>query len=458
MTLPLKPAKLLPPVHTIPWGSMKQNLAKLIAILMPLAIAYGLVLFVSLKDSSDESEMALPQVAQVEQESEGIAKAEEGPFDETLTIKEGDTLASILSRLGIPSAQAHEAISALSKVFNPKDLKVDQEVYVVYDAQSDSENYDLKFLRLRGDIDHDVELVRTGGGLFQATKYKKELKHEYVDVHGDIKISLYADALKAGASPKMLYDMIKAFSFDVDFQRDIQPGATFSLFYDTYKDEESGHERPGELLYAKLVLDDKPYEIYRFQPAGGVPGYYTRLGEAVQKALLRTPIDGARINSGFGNRKHPIKGYTKMHKGVDFGAPKGTPIMAAGDGVVERCNPYGGYGNYICIRHNGSTKTAYAHLSRYAKGMRTGSKVRQGQIIGYVGMTGSTTGPHLHFELLLNGKHVNPQKVTQLPKSKLVGKVLNEFKAFMAKVERLKKENRVAERATLQKAVYQRAI
>ncbi|HUX80131.1 MAG TPA: peptidoglycan DD-metalloendopeptidase family protein [Alphaproteobacteria bacterium] len=429
---------------------MKQNLAKLITIFIPILIAYGLVFFVSQEEAADELDEVPQVIAQAEQETEESAKSEEGPYDETLTIKEGDTLASILSRLGIPSTQAHEAITALSKVFNPKDLKVDQEVYVIYDAQSEGENYDLKFLRLRGDFDHHVELVRTGGGLFQATKYKKELKHQYVDINGDIKISLYADALRAGASPKMLYDMIKAFSFDVDFQRDIQPGASFSLFYDTYKDEESGHERPGELLYAKLVIDKKPYEIYRFQPGGGVPGYYTSYGEAVQKALLRTPIDGARINSGFGNRKHPIKGYTKMHKGVDFGAPHGTPIMAAGDGVVERCNKYGGYGNYICIRHDRSTKTAYAHLCRFAKGLCAGRKIRQGQVIGYVGTTGNSTGAHLHFELLINGKHVNPQKITQLPKSKLVGKVLNEFKAFMAKIEKMKNErsaveNRVAE-------------
>ncbi len=419
---------------------MKPNLAKLIIIITPLAIAYGLVFFLSFKDSFEELQVYSQVMTPSDQKPEELSLTEEGPYDETLTIKEGDTLASILGRLGIPSNQSHEAISALSQVFNPKDLKIDQEVYVVYDSQSDGEGYDLKFLRLRGDIDHDIELVRTGGGLFQATKYKKELKHEYVNIKGDIKISLYADALKAGASPKMLYDMIKAFSYDVDFQRDIQPGAGFSLFYDSYKDEESGHERPGELLYAGLVLDNKPYEIYRFQPGGGVPGYYTSQGEAVQKALLRTPIDGARINSGFGNRKHPIKGYTKMHKGVDFGAPTGTPIMAAGDGVVERCNKYGGYGNYICIRHDRSTKTAYAHLSRYAKGVSTGSKVRQGQVIGYVGRTGQTTGAHLHFELLQNGKHVNPQKITQLPKSKLTGTVLNEFKAFMAKIEKMKKE------------------
>ena len=422
---------------------MKQSIAKLIAIVFPLILAYGLTFYVSFKDLPEtEFIHSHPAVSpqQTPEESGEAEEVEEGPYDETLTLKEGDTLANILSRLGIPSSQAYEAITALTKVFNPKDLKIDQEVYVIYDTQPNGENYDLKFLRLRSDLDHYVELVRTGGGLFQATKYKKELKHEYSNINGSIKISLYADALKAGASPKMLYDMIKAFSYDVDFQRDIQPGTEFSLFYDTYKDEDSGHERPGELLYAQLVLEGKPYEIYRFQPSGGIPGYYTSLGEAVQKALLRTPIDGARINSGFGNRKHPIKGYTKMHKGVDFGAPTGTPIMAAGDGIVERCNKYGAYGNYICIRHVGNTKTVYAHLHRFAKGVATGSKVRQGQVIGYVGATGNATGAHLHFELIRNGKHENPQKVTQLPKTKLTGAAFNEFKAFIAKIQHAKKE------------------
>lgn len=377
---------------------------------------------------------------------EEVVEVDRGPYDETFAITEGDTLGSLLNRIGIPTSQAHEVITSLSTVYDPKDLKVDQEIYVIYDDRSDGEGYDLKFLRLRADIDHDVELVRTGGGLFQATKYKKELSHEYVNVEGDIKISLYADALKAGASPKMLYDMIQAFSFDVDFQRDIQPGAQFSLFYDTFKDEETGHERPGELLYAKLLLEGNPIEIYRFQPPGEVPAYYTAEGEAVRKDLLKTPIDGARVNSGFGNRKHPILGYTKMHKGVDFAAPKGTPIMAAGNGVVERCGPYSSYGNYVCIRHNGSTKTAYAHLSRYAKGVSQGTKVRQGQVIGYVGATGRATGPHLHFELIQNGKHVNPQKITQLPKTKLTGKSLDAFKAAMAKIIQMKKEREEAQR------------
>lgn len=417
---------------------------KHIIILLCLFSAFALIFFLSFVGPFSKT----PKKSEVEsvapsQEKEEVV-ADEGPYDETLAITEGDTLASILNRIGIPSSQAHEAITALSTVFNPKDLKVDQEVYIIYDLHSDGETYDLKFLRLRTDIDYEVELVRTGGGLFQATKYKKELKHEYVNVEGDIKISLYADGLKAGASPKMLSDMINAFIYDVDFQRDIQPGTQFSLFYDTYKDEELGLERPSELLYAKLTLEDKLLEVYRFQAPGEVPGYYTATGEAVRKALLRTPIDGARINSGFGNRKHPILGYTKMHKGVDFAVPKGTPIMAAGDGIVERCGPYSSYGNYICIRHNGNTKTAYAHLSRYAKGVNKGTKVRQRQVIGYVGATGRATGPHLHFELIQNGKHVNPNKITQLPKAKLTGKALTAFKAFMAKIEKMKKEQEEA--------------
>jgi len=413
---------------------------KFILIILCLFSAYALVFFVSFRIPDDKKiekiEAELPSPPPPEEKEDVVA--DEGPYDETLTITEGDTLASILNRIGIPSAQAHEAIASLSTVFNPKDLRVDQEVYVIYDLDPNNDHYNLKFLRLRTDIDYDVELVRTGGGLFQATKYRKQLKHEYVHVAGDIRISLYADALKAGASPKMLYTMIKAFSFDVDFQRDIQPNAQFALFYDTYKDEDSGLERPGELLYAKLVLEGIPYEIYRFQAPGEVPAYYTAAGEAVRKFLLKTPIDGARINSGFGNRKHPILGYTKMHKGVDFAAPKGTPIMAAGDGVVERCSAYGSYGNYICIRHNGNTKTAYAHLSRYA--VTKGKKVHQGQVIGYVGATGRTTGPHLHFELIQNGKHVNPQKITQLPKTKLGGKGLLAFRVFVDKIKKMIKE------------------
>ena len=369
------------------------------------------------------------------------------PLKDTLVAKEGDTFSSLLNTLPIPSSHAQEATEALSRVFNPTDLKVDQELHVVCHPKAESKDYDLTSLSLRPDIDYEIKLERTPTGQLEAKKHTIPLKHDYVDIGGNIRMSLYADALRMGASPKMLYDMIKGFSYDVDFQRDTHPGTAFSLFYDTYKDEKTNLERPGDLLYAKLVIGDTPHEIYYFQPSGGVAGYYTAKGSNIKTALLRTPIDGARLSSGFGNRKHPVLGYTKMHKGVDFAAPQGTPIMAAGDGVVERRGPYSSYGNYICIRHGGNMKTAYAHLSRYAKNIKAGCKVRQGQIIGYVGRTGRATGNHLHFELLQNGKHINPQKITQLPKTALTGKTLTAFKRFKAKIDKMRQDQEKKKRA-----------
>lgn len=397
-----------------------------------LLIALSLVAYVIYAGFFPKSSGNLPYLKR-------ISAPKEKRHQKTLLLGEGDTLAQRLNSLGIPSSQAYEAIKELSAVFDPKDLQAGQKLDVLYEDRPKGKDADLLVLSFQPDFGYEIELL-AHKGRFKAAKVEKKLKHETVVIKGTINISLYVDALRAGASPKMLYEMIKAFSYDVDFQRDIHPGTEFTLVYDAYRDQDSGLERPGDLSYAQLVLDDKPYDIYRFQPKGGIPGYYTAKGEGIKKALLKTPIDGARLTSGFGNRRHPIKGYTKMHKGVDFGAPRGTPIMAAGEGVVERAGRHGGYGNYVCIRHSGATKTAYAHLSKYGKGIRPGQKVKQGQIIGYVGCTGLATGPHLHFEVIQNGKHVNPQKITQLPSSKLGGKALKAFKALMEEIRsKLKK-------------------
>jgi len=362
------------------------------------------------------------------------------PHHAKIVVKEGDTFGDLLKTLPIASQQAQEATDALSKVFDPSDLKVDQEIRAVCHPQGPGQDHTLTSLYLRPAIDYAIKVYRTPEGACVAKRQVIPLKHEYVHIGGKIEGSLYGDALQKGASPKMLHEMIKAFSYDVDFQRDIQPGTAFSLFYDSRRDPQSTLERPGNLLYARLVIGGTPHEIYWFKPTGGVGGYYTAKGQSIKTALLRTPIDGARLSSGFGNRKHPVLGYTKMHKGVDFAAPTGTPIMAAGDGVVERRGPYSSYGHYICIRHGGNMKTAYAHLSRYAKNIKAGIKVRQGQIIGYVGRTGRATGPHLHFELLQNGKHINPQKITQLPKTALQGKTLVAFKRFKEKIDKMRQK------------------
>ena len=375
-----------------------------------------------------------PVLPQVESKEIEVAEVEEGPLDETVQITAGDTLMSLLARLGISKIEAHDSVQALSSVFNPKDLKAGQEVYVIYEKGDDS-NYRLKYLQLQPDIEHNIELNRTETGLFAVEKTQRQLEHVYARVEGQINISLYADALKAGASPKMLQDMIRVLSYDVDFQRDIQRGDKFELVYDSYVDREAVIERSGELVYANVNIGGKPYKVYRFQPQGANPEFFRDNGESMRKAFLKTPIDGARLTSGFGNRKHPIHGFTKMHKGVDFGAPKGTPIMAAADGVVERASRYGGYGNYICLRHDGATKTAYAHLNKYAKGVKAGKRVKQGEIIGYVGTTGNSTGPHLHYELIKHGKHVNPTKHTQMGSLKLTGQKLKSFEVHKRKID-----------------------
>ena len=191
------------------------------------------------------------------------------------------------------------------------------------------------------------------------------------------------------------------------------------------------------MLFAALTLSGQRRELTRFTPSSGKTDYFDQKGRSVRKTLMRTPIDGARLSSGFGMRRHPILGYSRMHRGVDFAAPKGTPIYAAGDGVVERAGRNGGYGKYIRLRHNGSYKTAYAHLSGYAKGVKRGRRVRQGQIIGYVGSTGQSTGPHLHYEVMVNGKQVNPRKIKLPSGEKLKGADLEAFLAIRGETQRL---------------------
>lgn len=204
------------------------------------------------------------------------------------------------------------------------------------------------------------------------------------------------------------------------------------IAYERLVDKEGRTVRYGNVVYANLTLSGKSMPIYRYEDSKGNVDYYGPDGQSVRKALLQTPIDGARISSGFGMRHHPVLGYSKMHKGVDFAARRGTPVMAAGDGIVERASRFGSYGNYIRIRHNSTYKTAYAHLKGFAKGIRKGVRVRQGQIIGYVGTTGRSTGPHLHYEVLANNKQVNPKSAKLPAGRKLAGKELKTFQAQLA--------------------------
>ena len=198
--------------------------------------------------------------------------------------------------------------------------------------------------------------------------------------------------------------------------------------------------RGGDLLYAGLSLSGEILDAFRFEPEDGEVEYFDRTGRSLRKFLLRTPVDGARLSSTFGMRRHPILGYSRMHKGVDFAAPSGTPIYAAGSGRVVAAGRNGGYGNYIRVRHSGEYSTAYAHLSRFAKGIRPGQRVRQGQVIGYVGTTGRSTGPHLHYEVLRNDQQINPLEIKQPPTTQLAGADLERFNEEVARIDRLRGE------------------
>ncbi len=228
---------------------------------------------------------------------------------------------------------------------------------------------------------------------------------------------------------------IRLFSFDVDFQRDVKEGDRFDILYDRYVDHDGSVVHSGDILYAELEIGKRRIKLYRHEYASGQIKYFNEEGRGNRKALLKTPIDGARMSSGFGRRRHPILGYTKMHKGVDFAAPSGTPIKAAGDGVIVKAGWNGGYGRYIRIRHGNTYDTAYAHLRKIGGGIRPGKRVEQGQIIGYVGSSGRSTGPHLHYEILKNGGHVNPRQVRFQSAEALSGNELKQFRRFRDQVD-----------------------
>nr|WP_240969456.1 M23 family metallopeptidase [Sneathiella limimaris] len=253
---------------------------------------------------------------------------------------------------------------------------------------------------------------------------------------GTIDNSLFLSASQAGLPTSVIIDLIRIFSYDVDFQREIQPGDSFEVFFERFVDEDGRPLKEGEIQWASMTLSGTQISLYRYKTSDdGVTDYYTEKGHSVRKTLMRTPIDGARLTSSFGKRKHPILGYTKMHKGADFGAPRGTPIMAAGNGVVEVAGRNGGYGNYVRIRHTTEYKTAYAHMKGFAKKIRKGARVKQGQIIGYVGSTGRSTGPHLHYEVHKNGRQINPMSVKLPAGRKLKGKMLTAFENYTKDVD-----------------------
>lgn len=368
----------------------------------------------------------------------GILRAAMGLAVQSVTVQRGDTLGDVLVKSGINRTTAFNVVEAVHAVYDLKRLQVGQELELSYDALgADGDATPLAALNFEVFPGHSVAVNRQDDGSFAAKEILANTHHAFMRGQGTIKSTLFEAASEQAIPLDVLTAMIKLFSYDVDFQRDIQPGDTFSVMYEHVVTDDGRPVRSLDIRYASMTLSGSPMKFYAFRQDDGSYDYYNSKGEGIRKALLRTPVNGAKLTSNFGMRNHPILGYSLMHRGVDFGVPTGTPIMAAGDGVIEMRGPNGAYGNYLRIRHNGEYETAYAHMSRYADELSVGKRVRQGQIIGYVGATGRVTGPHLHFEVMRGKSQINPISVKFPASQKLEGQMMAKFKQTQAQTDHM---------------------
>ncbi|WP_444932329.1 peptidoglycan DD-metalloendopeptidase family protein [Microbulbifer sp. SSSA002] len=329
---------------------------------------------------------------------------------------------SLLTGSGIDRTEAYKIVQALSVHINVSSLPVAKEFELLI-----SPDRKLDKITLRTGFAERLELVREGDS-YSARQIKSTVDIRKKYVKGEISGSLYQSGKEAGVSVSALVKLNEIFSYSVDFQRQIRAGDQFSVFYDTLFDHQTGEEQLDRVLFAELILSGEKVTLYNFSAEESLGSeYFYPDGRGSRGFLMRTPLENARLSSYFGRRKHPVLGYTRMHKGLDFGAPLGTPILAAGDGVIERASYFGSFGNYIRIRHTSGIKTIYAHLKGYAKGINQGARVRQGQIIGYLGATGRVQGRHLHYEIHKNGIAVDPLRLNLPVSTALTGDDLQRF-------------------------------
>lgn len=362
-------------------------------------------------------------------------------------LRRNETLIEALINAGSDRRDAYAAANALAGAIDTRRLRPGLEL--VLELAEGASAAPLSSVSLRIGFDRRVTARRAANaetGAFTVGEDTLPARRVLDHRAGEISDSLYLAARRTGVPTDILIDMIRLFSFNVDFQRQIRPGDSFELIYERRIAEADGRIENGRILYARMTLRGEEMAFYRFEDADGEVDYFDRDGKSARKALMKTPLDGARLTSHFGPRRHPVLGYVRTHQGVDFGAPTGTPVYAAGDGVVERASRYGSYGNYIRIRHNSTEyKTAYAHLSGYARGIRAGARVKQGQVIGYVGATGRVTGAHLHYEVYRGEARVNPLRL-DLPSGRKLDGPARE--AFLQQAESLDSDRKALAHAT----------
>ena len=337
------------------------------------------------------------------------------------TLKKNETLSSALKRIDFDNNNINKIIQAIKDVYDGKKILKTLPVGMIIDYSNPSKLTG-GAIKLSYTKTKDVFVWQDVNNNYFSQIYLRPTKLENILIKGKIQSNLYVSALKEGVPENTLLEMISLLGFSVDFQREIRKGDDFEIIFTKKIDLlKNIIIKTNPITYVSLNLSGNKLNFFNYEDKYGLPQYYDENGKSSKRTIMKTPINGARLSSGYGNRKHPILGYTKMHRGLDFAAPSGTPVFAAGDGVVEKAGWNGSYGRYIRIRHTGTYKTAYAHLSRFNKNVRIGKRVLQGKIIGYVGSSGRSTGPHLHYEVLRNNKQINPVKI-KLPAGKNVSK------------------------------------
>lgn len=346
-------------------------------------------------------------------------------------IAAGQTLIGVLDGAGVSPEQARAAIQALKQVFDPRSLKVGQELGLVLDQEAGAVS--LRELALRPDIDREVVVWREGGGFRSGVRqvpHERRLLARSFAIEG----SLYASAAEVGVPQEAMLEAYRQLSHELDFERDLRRGDRVTLVFEQFYHPDDGSEHPGGLVYIELERGERDLVIYRFDTDDGIVSFFEPGGASIETRFARTPVRGGTLTSIYGRRRHPLLGRTRMHRGWDFSAPHGAEIVAVADGVVERASRWGGFGNYIRIKHEGGLATAYAHLSHYADGLKAGQRVKAGQVIGYVGDSGLATSPSLHYEVLRQGKQIDPRSLELPPRLTLAGAELQRFRAWQQQI------------------------
>ncbi|TRO92957.1 peptidoglycan DD-metalloendopeptidase family protein [Glycocaulis profundi] len=348
-----------------------------------------------------------------------------------VTVRSGQTFASVLSAAGVDSGDAHRAIAAMDEIFPARRLRAGQVLNLYFEtpmfqrASAGDRQQRLTGISFRPDTERTITVARSGDSGFRAVEAMSNFETRHVRASGEIESNLYSAAVNAGATDRVVTAMAGVLGHAIDF-RAIRYGDRFDVLFERFENDRGEVSRTGDILYVAFEGRGDPLEFFRFESADGA-GYYNFDGESAARLLMKMPINGARISSQFGMRFHPIRQSNRQHNGTDFAAPTGTPIYAAGNGVVERADWFGGFGNYVRIRHANGYQTAYAHMNGFARGIRAGTRVSQGDTIGYVGTTGASTGPHLHYEVHKDGRPMNPMSLDLPTGITLEGSDLRDF-------------------------------